>query len=175
MQNAIASFSRLAAHIQNQLKEDEMSNQLTMEDIDPFTGSKEQSPRACQTVFAPSGAASKQGICPKMKKGLFILRQSLFSSKSPDFLDFPSFASPLFVNKVTIIILRAHFYSLCIKVTFKKRQNCAKRAVLPRTAQSKHFGFLMKVDNFSCFIVYCIRQFVLTNARKNPGEAKTIS
>ena len=31
---------KIAAYIQNQLKEDEMSNQLTMEDIDPFTGSK---------------------------------------------------------------------------------------------------------------------------------------
>ena len=30
----------IAAYIQNQLKEDELSNQLTMEDYDPFTGSK---------------------------------------------------------------------------------------------------------------------------------------
>ena len=31
---------KIAAYIQNQLKEDEMSGQLTMEDVDPFTGSK---------------------------------------------------------------------------------------------------------------------------------------
>ena len=31
---------KIKAYIQNQLKEDEMTNQLTMEDNDPFTGSK---------------------------------------------------------------------------------------------------------------------------------------
>jgi putative transposase len=31
---------KIAAYIQNQLKEDELSNQLTMEEFDPFTGSK---------------------------------------------------------------------------------------------------------------------------------------
>ena len=31
---------KIAEYIRNQLKEDEMSNQLTMEEIDPFTGGK---------------------------------------------------------------------------------------------------------------------------------------
>ena len=31
---------KIAEHIRNQLREDELSNQLTMEEIDPFTGSK---------------------------------------------------------------------------------------------------------------------------------------
>jgi putative transposase len=31
---------KIAEYIRNQLKEDELSNQLTMEEIDPFTGSK---------------------------------------------------------------------------------------------------------------------------------------
>ncbi len=31
---------KIAAYIQNQLREDELAGQLTMEDINPFTGSK---------------------------------------------------------------------------------------------------------------------------------------
>ena len=31
---------KIAAYIENQLREDELTNQLTMEDVDPFTGSK---------------------------------------------------------------------------------------------------------------------------------------
>ena len=31
---------KISAYIQNQLREDELANQLTMENYDPFTGSK---------------------------------------------------------------------------------------------------------------------------------------
>ena len=40
MDTAGKDTKKIAAYIQNQLKEDELSNQLTIEDFDPFTGSK---------------------------------------------------------------------------------------------------------------------------------------
>jgi putative transposase len=58
---------KIGAYIQNQLKEDAASDQLTMDDIGPFTGGKQQALRVCQTVHAPSGAAVSQGHGPHMK------------------------------------------------------------------------------------------------------------
>jgi len=42
---------KIAEYIQNQLKEDQIQDQMTLREYDnPFTGSKQQSPRKCQTV-----------------------------------------------------------------------------------------------------------------------------
>ena len=43
---------KIKEYIKNQLKEDELGEQLTFNNTDPFMGSKYQSFRKCQTVLA---------------------------------------------------------------------------------------------------------------------------
>ena len=43
--------TRIAEYIKNQLKEDELGEQMTIASIGPFTGSKQQSPRSWQAVL----------------------------------------------------------------------------------------------------------------------------
>ena len=57
---------KIAEYIQNQLKEDELHGQLTLKEYtDPFTGSKQQSPRRCQ---AAKGAYNQQRLQAPLAK-----------------------------------------------------------------------------------------------------------
>lgn len=71
--------AKIAEYIRDQLKEDQIHDQMTLREfVDPFTGSREQSPCWCQTASTPLGVASIIGLCPHMKyprlrRGIYIL------------------------------------------------------------------------------------------------------
>ena len=58
--------SRIAEYIKNQLKEDEMGEQLTMSQVSPFTGSKEQSYAAGRPYYMWMLIVPRHSLFPKM-------------------------------------------------------------------------------------------------------------
>ena len=56
--------SRIAEYIRNQLKEDQMGEQLTMSEVGPFTGSKYQALRNWQTVLRVLRVREEQRALP---------------------------------------------------------------------------------------------------------------
>ena len=56
--------SRIAEYVRNQLKEDEMGEQLRIPSSGPFTGSKQQSSRSWQTVLRVARVREEQRAMP---------------------------------------------------------------------------------------------------------------
>lgn len=74
---------KIKAYIQNQLKEDQLNGQLTIDDIDPFKGSKQQLFACGRSYQRPLGVASRKGLRPLMKyprlsRGIFIYALGTF-------------------------------------------------------------------------------------------------
>ena len=56
--------SRIAEYVKNQLKEDEMEEQLRIPSSSPFTGDKQQSSRSWQTVLRVARVREEQRAMP---------------------------------------------------------------------------------------------------------------
>ena len=56
--------TRIAEYIKNQLKEDELGEQMTIASIGPFTGAKQHSPRSWQTVLHVYALREEQRALP---------------------------------------------------------------------------------------------------------------
>ena len=70
--------SRIAEYIKNQLKEDQLGEQLTMSEVGPFTGRSNSPCAAGRSYYTFDVSARIRGLCPHVKyprlcRGIFII------------------------------------------------------------------------------------------------------
>ena len=78
--------SRIAEYIENQLKEDEMGEQLTMSQCGPFTGASNNPAQLADRTYAFDACARNIGLCPHKQnspacRGIFIARRGKDAGK----------------------------------------------------------------------------------------------